>query len=137
MTNFKALFGADRRSIAHISRKVATVACTRGREAIELLVESIADLSQIQNRSGDRKAAVEMQIEPGALHPELRDLTARIEQTRAGQERLKSRCRRPRSTRLIYKPGNRCDKAACAGCTAPRDSARDGEKETAGKGNRI
>ena len=39
MTNFKALFGADRRSIAHISRKVATVACTRGREAIELLVE--------------------------------------------------------------------------------------------------
>jgi ATP-dependent exoDNAse (exonuclease V) alpha subunit len=86
MTNFKALFGADRRSIAHISRKVATVACTRGREAIELLVESIADLSQIQNRSGDRKAAVEMQIEPGALHPELRNLTARIEQTRAGQE---------------------------------------------------
>jgi hypothetical protein len=27
-------------------------------------------------------------------------------------KRLKSRCRRPRSTRLIYKPGNRCDKSS-------------------------
>jgi len=40
------------------------VACSRGREDIEVFVESVADLSQIQNRTGERKAAVEMAIEP-------------------------------------------------------------------------
>ena len=77
-----------------------------------------------------------MQIEPGALHPDLCDLTARIEQTRAGQE-AKKQGSAPERQQVDLQAGNRCDKSACPGCTAPRDSARDGEKETAGKGNRI
>jgi hypothetical protein len=36
------------------------VACSRGRKGIEAFVESVADLSQIQNRTGDRKASVGM-----------------------------------------------------------------------------
>ena len=40
------------------------MAASRGREDIEVFVDSVADLSQIQNRSGDRKAAVEMEFEP-------------------------------------------------------------------------
>jgi hypothetical protein len=36
------------------------VACSRGREGIEAFVGSIAGLSQVQNRTGDRKAAVEI-----------------------------------------------------------------------------
>jgi hypothetical protein len=38
--------------------KIAYVTCSRGREDIEAFVESVADLSQIQNRTGDRNAAV-------------------------------------------------------------------------------
>ena len=39
-------------------------ASRRGLEDIELFVESVADRSQVQNWSGDRKAAVEMAFEP-------------------------------------------------------------------------
>jgi hypothetical protein len=42
------------------TRKIAYVACSRGREDIEVFVESVADFSQIQNRTGDRKAAAVM-----------------------------------------------------------------------------
>jgi hypothetical protein len=54
--------GFDRHSIRSATQKVAYVACSRGREGIEAFVESIADPSQIQNRTGDRKAAVEMAL---------------------------------------------------------------------------
>jgi hypothetical protein len=54
ITGFDRLFSP----VGH--EKVAYVACSRGREDIELFVESIADLSQIQNRTGDCKAPVEM-----------------------------------------------------------------------------
>ena len=40
------------------------VACSRSREDVEAFVESMADLLQIQNRTGDRKAAAEMAFEP-------------------------------------------------------------------------
>jgi hypothetical protein len=47
------------------TQKIAYVAASRGREGIEAFVESVADLSQIQNRSGDGKAAVEMALLAG------------------------------------------------------------------------
>jgi hypothetical protein len=38
---------------------------SRGRIDLELFVENVADLSQIQLRKGDRKAATEMALQPG------------------------------------------------------------------------
>jgi hypothetical protein len=64
-TGLKVITGFDRHSVRSSSQKIAYVACSRGREDIEVFVESVADLSQIQNRTGDRKAAVELEFEPG------------------------------------------------------------------------
>jgi len=57
--------GFDRHSVRSATQKIAYVAASRGREDIEVFVESVADLSQIQNRTGDRKAVVEMAFEDG------------------------------------------------------------------------
>jgi hypothetical protein len=59
----KVITGFDRHSVHSATQKIAYVAASRGREGIEAFVESVADLSQIQNRNGDRKAAVEMAFE--------------------------------------------------------------------------
>jgi hypothetical protein len=48
------LTGFDRHSVRSATQKVAYVACSRGREDIEVFVESVADPSKIQNRSGGR-----------------------------------------------------------------------------------
>jgi hypothetical protein len=69
----------DRQSIRAVSAELATVASTRGREDIEILVESVADLSQIEAKSGQRKAVCEMAIEPTAQPAEIRELLAQIE----------------------------------------------------------
>jgi hypothetical protein len=50
----KVITGFDRHSVRSATQKIAYVAASRGREDIEVFVESIADLSQIQNRSGGR-----------------------------------------------------------------------------------
>jgi conjugative relaxase-like TrwC/TraI family protein len=63
-TGLKVITGFDRHSVRSATQKIAYVACSRGREDIEVFVESVADLSRIQNRTGDRKAAVEMAFEP-------------------------------------------------------------------------
>jgi hypothetical protein len=41
------------------------VAGSRGRQFCEVHVESVSELSKIQNRSGDRKSVMEMAIHPG------------------------------------------------------------------------
>jgi hypothetical protein len=59
---------------------------SRGREFCEVLVESISELSQIQNRCGDRKAAMEMAFDPShELHPQLRELLTKIETAKDNQ----------------------------------------------------
>jgi conjugative relaxase-like TrwC/TraI family protein len=85
-TKANNIFGVDRRSIRAVSAEIATVACTRGREDIEILVESIADLSQIENKSSQRKAVCEMALENGSVPADARELLTRIEQARAGQQ---------------------------------------------------
>jgi DNA replication protein DnaC len=53
----KVVIGFDRSSIRTATQSAAYVACSRGRELCEIHVESISDLSAIQNRSGIRKFA--------------------------------------------------------------------------------
>jgi hypothetical protein len=73
----------DRKSIRAATREIATVACTRGREDIEMIVESIADISQMENKSSQRRAVCEMTIEPShELQPELRELLTKLEAVR-------------------------------------------------------
>ena len=81
-TQPKNIFGMDRQSIRAVSAELATVASTRGREDIEILVESVADLSQIEAKSSRRKAVCEMAIEPTAQPAEIRELLAQIERVR-------------------------------------------------------
>ncbi|MBV9490572.1 MAG: hypothetical protein JO069_12745, partial [Verrucomicrobia bacterium] len=80
----KVLLGFDRDSVRWASQKIAYVMASRGRIDLELFVENIADLSQIQNRKGDRKAATEM-----ALEPDQNDRRAEVELFRQLQ-RLRS-----------------------------------------------
>jgi hypothetical protein len=56
----RIITGFDRHSVKAATKEVPYVINGRGREFCEIYVESIADLSQIQNRSGDRKFASEM-----------------------------------------------------------------------------
>ena len=69
-------------------RNIAYVAASRGREDIEVFVESVADRSQIQNRSGDRKAAVEMAFEPDQndRRAEVKQLFRHLQRVRAAKE---------------------------------------------------
>ena len=76
--------GFDRHSVRSATQKIAYVACSRGREDIEAFVELVADLSQIQNRAGDRKAAVEMGF--GASQDnraQVKELFRRLQRVRA------------------------------------------------------
>jgi conjugative relaxase-like TrwC/TraI family protein len=63
-TASRVLLGFDRHSIRWASQKIAYVMASRGRIDLQLFVENTADLSQIQSRKGDRKAAVEMELAP-------------------------------------------------------------------------
>jgi hypothetical protein len=82
-TQPKNIFGLDRKSIRAATAEIATVACTRGRNDIEIIVESIADIAQIENKSSQRKAVCEMALEHGALPADARELVTRIEQARS------------------------------------------------------
>jgi hypothetical protein len=59
-------------------RESTACACqegTRGREAIEIIVENKADIAQIENKSSQRKAVCEMTLDQShELQPELREL---------------------------------------------------------------
>ena len=59
-TKAVVLLGLDRDSVRTADKKLAYVAATRGVEDIHIFTENKADLSGIERRSGDRKAAVEM-----------------------------------------------------------------------------
>lgn len=61
-TSTRVITGFDRHSVKAATRDIPYVLNSRGREDCQIYVESIADLSQIQNRSGDRKAVSEMVI---------------------------------------------------------------------------
>ena len=63
-TGLKVITGFDRHLVRSATREIAYVACSRGWEDVEVFMESVADLSQIQNRSGDCKVSVEMAFEP-------------------------------------------------------------------------
>jgi hypothetical protein len=77
--------GFDRTPSGRPREKIACVACSRGREGIEAFVESVADRSQSQNRSGDRKAAVQMAFEPDQndRRAELKRLFRQLQRVRA------------------------------------------------------
>jgi hypothetical protein len=81
----KVIVGYDRHSIKYATQDAAYVATGRGRQFCDVYVENISDLSQIQNRNGNRKAATEMTIK-GDLPSELRAIAERIEQARSGQQ---------------------------------------------------
>jgi hypothetical protein len=61
-TGLKVITGFDRHSVRSATQKIAYMAASRGREDIEVFVEFIADLSQIQNQTGNRKAAMGMAL---------------------------------------------------------------------------
>jgi conjugative relaxase-like TrwC/TraI family protein len=82
-TAVEAIFGADRQSIGQLSQKIAYVACSRGKAGVHVFVESKADLSQVQNRTGDREAALEMPYDPRRLPERVRDIIERVEVMRA------------------------------------------------------
>lgn len=80
------IFGLDRKSIKAATPEIINVACTGGSEGIEILVESPADLAQIENKSSHRKAVCEMALDPSReLQPELRHLLTQIDQAKASQ----------------------------------------------------
>jgi conjugative relaxase-like TrwC/TraI family protein len=54
------LVGMDRHSIRWVCQKLAYVAATRGRAMIRVFVENKADLTQVQARTGERKAATDL-----------------------------------------------------------------------------
>ena len=68
--------------------KIAYMAASRGREDIEAFVESVANLSQVQNRSGGCKAAVGMAFEPDQndRRAELKQPFRHLERIRAAKE---------------------------------------------------
>ena len=84
-TGLKVITGFDRHSVRSATQKIAYVAASRGREDVEVFVESVADLSQIQNRSGDRKASVGM-----AFEPDQNDRRAELKQPLQQLQRIRS-----------------------------------------------
>jgi conjugative relaxase-like TrwC/TraI family protein len=64
-TSLECILGFDRHSVKHASQKVAYVGASRGVQGVTVFVESIADLSQIEDRAGDRKGVSEMDLEAG------------------------------------------------------------------------
>jgi hypothetical protein len=66
-TAARVITGFDRNSVRAATKDIPYVLNSRGREDCQIYVESIADLSQIQNRSGDRKFATKMSVETPKL----------------------------------------------------------------------
>jgi hypothetical protein len=86
-TGEKNLFGLDRRSIKAATPEIVAVACTRGREDIEILVENIADLSQMEHKSSQRKGVSEMLSD--IQSPEQRRLADLAEGARKSKQLVK------------------------------------------------
>jgi conjugative relaxase-like TrwC/TraI family protein len=84
--------GFDRYSTAAAPKCVPYVILGRGREFCNVFVESIADLSQIQNRSGDRKDVTQMEIELAKLPLYIRRLAEKL-QREPEKEKIKTEAR--------------------------------------------
>jgi hypothetical protein len=69
--------GLDKRSVKSICREAVYVITGRGRELCDWYVESIADLSQIQSRSSERKLSTDMPTQ--GLPAALQQLKERLE----------------------------------------------------------
>jgi len=82
----RVIVGFDRHSVKTATRDAAYVAGSRGREFCEVQVESISELSQIQNRCGDRKAVMEIALDPSReMRPELREMLTKVEAAKVFQ----------------------------------------------------
>jgi hypothetical protein len=109
--------GFDSHSVRSATQKIAYVAASRGREDIEVFVDSVADLSPIQNRSDDRKVSVEMAFEPDQndRRAELKQLFQRLQRIRSvkaeppERERVVHLCRQAAQT---LEPGRTRGQAA-------------------------
>lgn len=82
----RIITGFDRHSVKAATQDVPYVINSRGREFCEIYVESIADLAQIQNRSGDRKTVTEMGVNAETLP---RALSKLVEQMQREPEKEK------------------------------------------------
>jgi hypothetical protein len=82
-TSTDVIVSIDRESVTHISKKELYVGTTRARTGIHIFVESIADLSQSENRSGDRTSATDMTIAREVLPAEIQILMNQVDEYRA------------------------------------------------------
>ena len=73
----RVITGFDRQSVKAATKEVPYVINGRGREDCQIYVESIADLSQIENRSGERRFATDMPTQ--TLSADLQRLKDRLE----------------------------------------------------------
>jgi conjugative relaxase-like TrwC/TraI family protein len=73
----RVITGFDRKSVKAATREVPYVINGRGREDCQIYVESIADLSQIQNRNSERKHATDMPVV--SLPTALQEMQNRLE----------------------------------------------------------
>ena len=76
-TSTRVITGFDRQSVKAATKEVPYVINGRGREDCQIYVESIADLSQLQNRSGERRLATEMPTQ--TLSADLQQLKDKLE----------------------------------------------------------
>src|SRR6202022_4971612 len=68
-TTVESIVGLDRNSVRWSSAKIAYTACTRGVRGVTVLVENKSDLALIEHHSGERKAAIEMELDQEWLDP--------------------------------------------------------------------
>jgi hypothetical protein len=79
VSELAAICGFDRHAVKWVTRKIAYTMLSRGRTSLKVFVESKADLSQIDSRSGDRRSAVEMDINIDHAPVQIRGLMKRVE----------------------------------------------------------
>ncbi len=80
VSELAAICGIDRHSVKWVSQKIAYTMLSRGRTNLLVFVESKADLSQVENRTGDRKAAVEMDMNRARLPVEISRTFERVQE---------------------------------------------------------
>jgi hypothetical protein len=88
-TGQKNIFGLDKSSIKAATPEVIAVATTRGREELEIIVESVADLAQIELKSSQRKGVGEM-LSDVPTDEELR--IAKLQEKIRKEMRFRERC---------------------------------------------
>src|ERR1700730_10100209 len=68
-TSVESSVALDRNAVRWSSAKIAYTACTRGVRGVTVLVENKSDLALIEHHSGERKAAIEMELDQEWLDP--------------------------------------------------------------------